>query len=405
MSVFSALERPNKNGGEVVGQLDERQSGRTKLPRIRSLLFAALPLVLASAVGALLAFNRNIPRPDSDREALVIPLEDLDFGDRWARASMSREVRLINHSSRTIRVTRVAPSCRCTALGFEPMPLIIPSGETRLARVTVELAQLGKGVGLGDREEWDTKEPSSWSIDVAISFKWGERPKEDQFAFRLHGRIRHLLKLDPPIVQFGTVSRHDLGRLTRTVTAIPNIPLESLAVVPGSSAVTVVVERISLGNESGYKLSVSPKKGGGVGYLDEPIELRCVASSGEWLPPVRLPVMGNIQSECRAIPDRLDCGPVSLGRPVSRRVVVRAPQGWNIEIAEASRGSDLAVTCLEESAAGTDHTYEVTAHFKQVGHREGEVRFIASNGAALEELVVPLTGYAISEDSQPEEGQ
>jgi hypothetical protein len=340
-----------------------------KPPRSATRGMAELLLaVLAGAVGiGLSAYwirsaSSGAKVPDLAKSLTV---SGLDFGEAWEQSDFVHAITIHNASDGQVNIARFVTSCGCTAI--EPGVVAVPArGEVV---VPIRLNLIGK-VGpadLGHRVFGAIITPLL--IESPLQFDW-----------QIKGVVKRALLADRDAVSFGTpmIAGEPFPTATVHVSLLHSAGLAEATVEPA----TLGSLAASPSNADGCAFSVefTPNKDLPLGLFKGEIRLVGKDHDGNPLPPLIIPVSGNIRQSVFAEPANLYFGARQLGSILNGSLSIHAARDESFEVLEVNPSNPCLAVRLVPNAPAKQPTYQVSCRIERVGHFTSEIRFLVRQG-------------------------
>ncbi len=205
------------------------------------------------------------------------------------------------------------------------MPLVIATGETANVTVVLDL-----------RSSDSSRAESGDSRDVTVSLAVNI---EDEFSesFELRGRVREALRANPAVLNYAQTLTAGLPGQSRSVSVSSPLPLTGLKAECTKAVGVVTVEERS---DTAYLLTFAPCCNA-AGALSGVIHLQALAKDGQRLPDVSIPVVGEVMSELRVIPEKIDFEALAVGQALHGTFAIQSALGRPCQLVELKADDDV----------------------------------------------------------------
>jgi hypothetical protein len=241
-----------------------------------------------------------------------------DFGGVARASKVEHRFRVKNIYKEEVHISGVRSSCGCTSVAIDKDTLkTYETGDI--------IATLNTRSFTGDRAA---------TLTVTI-----DKPFYAEVQLRVTGYIRTDVVLDPPNIDFGSVSEGDAGEQRIAVAYAGRNDWKVLDLKNPSPLVDAEIVETSRGNgRVNYELIVKLKPGAPAGYVKDQLTL---VTNDRRETEIPVDIEGRVTSAVSVTPASLFLGVVSSGKKVTKQLVVRAKQPFRI----------LAVECEDQSFA------------------------------------------------------
>lgn len=309
--------------------------GKNGPQRGPSLLSSIVAMLLLTAVcfAAYWLGNRAGGRVESvspDESGLVADPRFLDFGEVWEDADFHWKLPIRNVTAQVIEILDFVTSCTCVSL--RPRSFSLAPGETKEVEMSLDLTprlRLPQG-----------QEVFEASLLPKIK---GALPRTQGWLLR--GRVRELLKFNPPAAAFGDLIRG------QTVPSIlvkieTSLPLRKLSTEGKENHVCVsVVQK----EPRRFELSVIPADTLPAGPFRLEVPLQPSGEDGKMLPAKELIVMGIMHEDVEPTPSPLILGAVPIGQTAKETIVLKSITGKSFKVEKIQPlSNDLRVDLIEK---------------------------------------------------------
>lgn len=355
-----------------------------KAPTVRRsrVVLVALILCLAGVGGYRLA-GRLKARPTAPAAeqsgGLTVPPERLDFGEAWEQKAFAWVLPIHNRQRHDTRIREFAPSCSCTQV--DPPSLVIPAGETREVRLTLDLRDRGK------REKYTSGGGNVFEVRVAprLEVEGGVVPTR---GWTVRGLVRPVVQFDPSAVVFGRHSVLALPLPAVKVWATSSIPLDRLTPATTSAGFRIDVRQVP-DNRSRFELTVTQAGKLGLGAFDSDLVFTLRSSDGQQLPDQVLPAMGWICPDLEASPPDVVFGARKVGEVAETTVTLPSMTGKRVEaLSFRAVGKGLDVERMREAVAGSP-SFSVKQRIMELGAQAGAI-FVRVRSQDQDEIEVRI---------------
>ena len=360
---------------------------RHGVPERRNQWLLILGIVVALLVAAVAL---STLRRDGSTDLLRADPGALDFGVVWSDESFSWTVPLQNESGRELTIRDVNSSCGCGTVKTEPpLPCTVASGASAQLKLLLDLSP--------SRSSPPTREPR----EIEATFRLGVE-NSLPVAFTLRGRVRDAIAPETQAVHFGETLSRGVPFASRHVVVRELAPLSQLTAECDPALGSVRVS--SLAEDHGrHKVVFLPNPQLPEGSFAAAIKLTCTTVDGEVLPPVSIPVAGNVLPEIRCIPPGLDVGVHAIGDTVDESVVLHSSGGRPFEILDTTTAfedntCDLRVVESGDGAATSRRTFVVSVGLQKTEHNSAKIEFaIRDPDGQTKTIVLPVKGYGVQD--------
>lgn len=353
-------------------------------PRRRYLLnFSFLLLVVgtAAAAGWTVAHTVRMTSGGGNTErgpTLTVLDDSLDFGEVLEDEKFGWTIQITNPGTEDLHVRDFSSSCTCTSI--TPESLVIPAGESRAVRLTLDLTH--------NTSNATPEETRDFTVYLAPVLD-GEPPRRlDNWTLR--GKVRPVLRLERASVDFGHTGEFEQPLTVQRVTTHASLPLERIEASCNSVDFTARMQR-SGDDPARFVLSVQPSKELPVGPFSGRVTLHCFTKAAGPICVKSLPFSGTILSDLQASPPALGFGVRRVGETLEETVTLtsRTRRRFRVQAVEV-QGDGFSAERIN-SAAPTAPSFCVKAAILSEGDVEGRFRAVAEyDGLGRRELLIPL---------------
>ena len=319
-------------------------------------------------------------RPFVDANAppagLAIARKHLDFGETWENPRFEWTLPIENRREQDVRIRDFTFSCTC--LSTEPRSLVIPAGETRDVKLTLDLV---------DREvKGRPQEGRDFKVTIWPRLD-GESSRSGSWT--IAGRVRTAIYFDKPVLDLGRHSELAQPLPLQKVKVMSLIPLKGIMSKTDSQVLEVSTSAVPA-DPCRFELVVSPKKLP-VGQVGLEVVIVPQLSDGQELPGIPLKISGWLVSDFQASPPAVVLGSRQIGELAEERVSLYSLTGRSFDITDVSvNGEGLAAGLLLTQ----EPTYLLKQEILKQGHQRTRVlfRLKTANGNADVEVPVSYLG-------------
>lgn len=267
-----------------------------------------LPSISLTCITAFVALTGNLAvAQDWLSQTIAATDRTHDFGTVARAAKTEHRFTIKNPFDSELRLAGIRASCGCTTPIIETK--VIPPGGTGTI-----LARFNTGTFTGQKQA---------TLTVTI-----DRPRYTELQLVVRGYIRSDVVMNPGEVQFGQVdqgSPHSvdvaLDYAGRSDWAVTRIESPSEFVSAQFEEVSRQAGRIK------YKINVEISPDAPSGFLQNQLVLH---TNDRRLTTVPLSLYANIQNAIQVSPQMLELGTLTIGEPMSKRLVVKAKQPFRV---------------------------------------------------------------------------
>ncbi len=278
-------------------------------------------------------------------------------------------------------------SSSCTCSSISPRSLVIPSGQTRTIRLTIDLT--------GHAPQYQDNSVHEFEVSLAPRIKTGSPRSSEVWAVR--GRVRTVIQVKPSVV--------DLGRYSELAQPLPAGSVEVMvaeavrSVATRSSTTQFHASLEPVGHTPGRrKLTVTPVGKLRVGPISSHVTLLSHGKEGRRLPPKEIRITGEVLPDVQASPPAVLFGAKMVGEKVEDTLTLRSLVG------QPFRLERLRVDCEGFSAertgggaeSGIAHTIRMKGLIRGTGEVEGRVWVTAlRTDGRRQQIAIPLRYHGL----------
>lgn len=295
-------------------------------------------------------------------DGLAVAVSSLDLGECWEEKAVPCQLPIRNLTGNPIEVYDFAASCTC--LEVAPRSITVPAHETVTISVKVDLSRR-TSIDLG-------RAVRPFTIEVIPIFKGGKQPRQ---GWALHGSVRSRITLSTTTLDFGESPVQGEPSPVQKVVAKAHVPSRGLEARTSSRSVTCQVSRVGTTPDT-FEVAIAPQSTLPPGSFSANVIIDLITPSGERLPGVTLPVLGQVQPEVRPLPARLLLGSRPVGETVNGVVVLQAPVGAEVAVEQIETDSaDVNVEPVAIDGSPAGRTFRVTQRVVKEGDQASTVCF------------------------------
>jgi hypothetical protein len=290
----------------------------------------------------------------------------LDIGEVWEEKAFQQDLPVRNRTGESVQILAFVTSCGCVSI--KPNSLVVPAGETRTVRVTLDLTiRPPWALGLAQR-------PFETEIYPQV-----KSTRSAQRVWKLRGTVKCRVALDAPTVDFGEEAVHGLPPAWRKVRATAHVPVERLEAKVDAKLMTAQVKRLGEGAKNQFEIKVAPQPSLPPGPFDSEVEIRAITPDGASVSGATLKVMGRMQPLVRPLPARILMGSRKVGETAEAVLVLQAPEDLALKVEQiAAESPDIHVTALNLPGHPPGRTFRITPRVAKQGDQASAVRFRVS---------------------------
>jgi hypothetical protein len=349
-------------------------------------------LLLSAACIAVHGLNRRDNASAETIQGLFIAAERLDFGEVWEQHEFSWTLPIENRSDNDVRI--LGFSCCSGRVESMPPDLTIPAHGREDVSLTIDLtgrttretkSYLPEGSG--------TRSPARNDL-LPLKFELGIRPRiegapDEGLAWLLSGRVRRVLGLAPAVLDFDTSLTRGQTFVPRVVIVTQHRSLASLCCHCDPSYGSAVLR------DASSRLEICPSQSLPIGPFAFDVILQGTTSQGEKLPPLRLPVRGQVLHDVEPIPSSLFLGAAFAGQTLTVNLILRSRTGRPFVVEDIhSSNPDLTVDAIPQTSL-TTWTYCISQRVRGEGAQTRRIDFVVrSDGDDLGIIPVNVSFYA-----------
>lgn len=320
-------------------------------------------MLAAIVVGAFLGYRdaqksqSSLPRP------LVVSEVDLDFGEVHAQKNFIQWVPVRNPTDRDVRILEIKSSCECT--GVEPQQLLIPAGETRNVKVTLDLRHSARKTD---------ENPAEFTATLSPTF---DAPDSGGAAWKIQGEVWNVLRLKPDVLRMEFVHGGPLpvGRVAIHTT-------EPLLRVDASCDKESGVVTITPRETGEFVLEYYPNGEMPLGKSRVEVDLTPITHTGRSLPTTSAIVVASVFRNIHARPEALSFGLLDVGESHREFIEIRthteipfrladwqAPPGCTVSVEqdEGEHGGPIRLLVVQEGRQAGPASSVLTLRIQELG--------------------------------------
>ncbi len=314
----------------------------------------------------------------SEPAAFLIDEKHLWFGEVWEDPAFIWTIPITNPQSQDIEIKRFDKSCACVQI--EPKSLMIPAGQTREVRLSLNLvAESTNETGLPIRD---------FGVGIAAETLSGKSSSRF-IQWTIRGRVKKALMLSEPLVLFPHPQVHGEPFGSQKIVATPQIPILRLEARCQPDVASVRIAKIGSENDERWEVNVSPlSEKLPVGPFSFDVLLDPISQTEGRLPAVHLPVKGRVVDDIQADLSDVLLGERSIGEKGEGVVTLRSSKGQHFHIERIELPSGTSAQEIKPQLP-TRRTFQIVKLISKQGDDRALVRFIVKT-ASGETIVVPV---------------
>ncbi len=327
------------------------------------------PLAKAGVAISLVVIGCGARQPPPSGPPVVdVEPEVCDLGtiDPERAEATTAEFRVKNQGVDPLRLLELITSCRC-------------------ARVNASTAELASGQEGFIRAQVrpDRAEPGEASALVQLVCNDPVRPR---LPLRIIWKVRHLIEVDPPEIEFPSLLPNGTARLSAKVAVdatLASKKLELLAPERTDGGIQCSLRKADADGAAGptqaegnYRLDVEVRAGDEAGWQHATIALQF---SDEARPRLVVPVRWQCVPKVRVLPAVVYFGKLRPGQTVERSVRLEFSEGSPPGVNTRCQGGGLTVTPAEEGKSKSEFVVTLRAP-DSAGVCKGTIEFVFGNG-------------------------
>ena len=354
----------------------------------QSLRRAAFPalLMLCALVATIVGYSVGRTGVSRSASPLSTPPEALDLGEIWRQADFRCELPIHNTSSHPVEIVDFRASCNCTSI--EPRTAVIGPHATVTFTVTIDLTLIDAA-----RHEL---QPAHFSVDVLPLLKAGIPGSPMQ----LRAKVKTAITAVPRRLEYATplIRGQAMPALQVALRALPSVAQVEARCDPRYG--TVVVD--GNGENRDWTATFTPSEAAPLGAFTSKVEVIATMDDGKRLPPIEVPILGQIAGPVRVEPEVLALGAVSIDESVTNTVQLVDFRGRPLVVESIDSPKGISVS---PSANETGARFEVETVALKLGACSQtivfHVRTIEAQTAAPVSLTIAYMGMLPDTSKSP----
>lgn len=283
----------------------------------------------------------------------------LDFGEVWEDDKFRWTIPVTNEGQESVTIKDFVSTCTCS--GIEPRSLVIPAGETRDVRVTLDL-----------RPTKDVRfdlAPFRFAIDVVPHLEAGKAK------WNLRGKVRPAVRFNRPVVDFGLRSEWAAPWPAQRVAVLAAPEVAELTASSGNPAFQAEVMRSSE-KKGRFELVVRPGKELPCENYTFEVLVTPKLSDGKALGPQRVAVRGSVVRDIYASTPQVVFGARPVGETAEETLTLSSHVGQAFRVVRVvSSLIGLQVTECAKTSSPTNPAYLLRQRITSAGEQAGTVTF------------------------------
>jgi len=341
--------------------------------------------LLIAAIGGLIIFARHqqpVASSPVPNGGLIVESGDLNFGEQIEQDSLKMTIRVVNPTSRTVRVNKLRAHCKCTKI--EPQSFELAAGEVMPVRVELDLREKEPRTASRLIREFQAQ----IMPDVASSVP---SPTE---RWTISGSVRRAIVPQTDLIDFADVSILDRQPRTLAVNVECLDPAVSLTATCDPNCGKVdIVEPSDASNL--HQVLVTLNRELPLGRGEFPVQLTPKTRDGATLPSRSVLVAYRVVNDIQVVPPEAALGIIPVGNSVEKTVSLRSRTGssFTVQSIETSSG---AVSLSEPQPSDARATCQMLVRPDEVGTASGVVKFKILSGGTESIVSLKLSYVAVA---------
>lgn len=355
---------------------------KLKAPKHRVFLLTSLLIVIV--ITALTALKSGI-HGDTRRgnvKGLVVKDEDLGFGEVWEYRKFLWTVPVKNLRTNEVKV-EFSTSCSC--MEVDPPSLVLPSGETREIRLSLDL-----------KPKRSDELQTQWH-DFSVSV----RPKlvgsqQSLGEWVVHGKVRSAIRCERTVIDLGRHSELAQPLAPQRLRVTSFIPLRALKVESTFQFLKAELNKVS-DDPMAYELIVHPMKLP-KGAINTQVLVLPELADGKPHSGREIDVIGEVVDDIQTSPPEALLGARRVGAIVEETVTLSSLTGQSFKVTSAkAEGDGLTVRSRSsENEDGLVFVFVVTQRAAKLGQQSGRILFrVTGKTGEAYEVMMPVSYLGI----------
>lgn len=309
-----------------------------------ALLIKACVLGLV-AFGVLINAQRATAQTVSNNFArIAVDIAEFDFGKVTEGELVQHEFVVRNDGQAPLEIKRVAPACGCTVAEI-PMSTIQPGASANLL------------------VSFDTKGFFGEKVKPVLIYT--NDPANPSFEVSLKGEVERDVRIEPPRLYFGVVSKGKSSSKYIDVETDPDSGINVMEVLSRSELIQIQEETV--GSEAGrkrYRVSISPELPVGV-FRNRLL----VKTSSERNPAISVPVFARVEGDLMLAPLDVSFGLIAapLQEPVRKTAILKNKGARAVKIVSIESDNDTVQAKTKALVEGREFEIEISALPEDLG--------------------------------------
>lgn len=332
----------------------------------RCALFLTCCALLMSSVAGGIHVARYLQAHNQGGVAASLTADRLDFGDAWEQRAFRWTVPVTNLGTRALHIEEVQGDCDCTAI--VPQNFELAPGATQELTLTIDLTQ----------SDWAEDEQAR-SFESMLKPRLAPEANSESPVWLIRGRVqRNPISASPPLIDFGN----------ELIVGMPFPSRDSIISLAAGNHLTGIEARCvppeagravldALDGEPGrYRLKVTPAESLGRGRFSFSVLISALEPAVPRSPVLDVNVVGTVQGDIVAQPDRVMFGARAVGGVGVDYVLLFSHEGRPLRVRIVQESPGVTAT----PAPGSEpelRVFELRQEFSSVGERWGSVQFEA----------------------------
>ncbi len=313
--------------------------------------------VLGAIMVAMLTPVRIASALEGTQPRITIPQPVFDFGTVAQGATVTHNFDVINQGDAPLTITRIQPSCGCTAA--------VPAKATLLPNESVPITVTYDTTGFQGYE-------------VKTVHVYTDDPRNYSSVLTLQGNVKTDVEIDPPRLFFGDVRKGNDQALVATIASDESSAVKILELIPKSDQVILEAKEFREGTRVGKKITARLSPDIPVGTFRSQILIKTSSSKN---PVLSLPVFARVQGDLKLEPADVSFGLLEGPLKEGATQVVELVNAGSTPIQIVDVESDNAfvgadVKALEE---GKRYAIQVTVRREAMGTLRARLNVITNH--------------------------
>lgn len=294
----------------------------------------------------------------------VVDEETHDFGEVWVNNQIQHAFTITNKGDAPLQITKVKPSCGCTAAGKHPNTLA--PGESGKFPFSLNTARIS----------------GKFTKSIVITTN---DPKNQQMRLMLTGKVKHHVDIEPKIAQFGRVQEDSV--LTRKITLTNNTETPLTVSINKSESLgcfSADIQETNPGQTFEITVTAQPPYKDGINRATLKIE-----TNNDKQKTLEVICMATLPQRLEIRPDRIQLAPQSKS-PTTRRVTL-TNNGQELITVKSAKATDDKITVeTKEIEAGKRYEFAVQVPADYEPPTPDTAVVVTTDDAKSPELRIPI---------------